>query len=116
MTPEESGLSVIRQDVPQSKVLFGQKGMEREDPDFYAAYVANHILGGGGFTSRLTKEIREERGLAYSVYSYLYPTDLAPIWLGGLGTSNASVGQALDLVQTEIKRMADGDISEEELA
>ncbi len=115
VTPEESGLTVIRQDVPQSKVLFGQKGMEREDPDFYAAYVANHILGGGGFTSRLTKEIREERGLAYSVYSYLYPTDLAPIWLGGLGTSNASVGQALDLVQIEIQRMADGDISEEEL-
>ncbi|MEM8948723.1 MAG: pitrilysin family protein [Pseudomonadota bacterium] len=114
-TPEESGLSIVRQNVPQSKVLFGQKGMEREDPDYYAAYVANHILGGGGFTSRLTKEIREARGLAYSVYSYLYPTDLAPIWLGGLGTSNASVNLALDLVQAEVRRMADGDISEQEL-
>jgi len=106
---------VVRQDVPQSKVLFGQKGLEREDPDFYTAYVANHILGGGGFSSRLTKEIREARGLAYSVYSYLYPTDLAPIWLGGLGTSNASVTQALDVVQEEIKRMAEGDVSEQEL-
>jgi len=113
--PEENGISVVRQDVPQSKVLFGQKGLEREDPDFYTAYVANHILGGGGFSSRLTKEIREARGLAYSVYSYLYPTDLAPIWLGGLGTSNASVTQALDVVQEEIKRMAEGDVSEQEL-
>lgn len=116
VAPKESGLSVIRQDVPQSKVLFGQKGMKREDPDFYAAYVANHILGGGGFTSRLTKEIREERGLAYSVYSYLYPTDQAPIWLGGLGTSNASVAEALGLVHQEVRRMTEGDISEAELA
>ncbi|MDH3660666.1 MAG: insulinase family protein, partial [Alphaproteobacteria bacterium] len=108
VVPEDSGLSVVRQDVPQSKVLFGQKGLMREDPDFYAAYVANHILGGGGFTSRLTAEIREARGLAYSVYSYLYPTEYAPIWLGGLGTSNASVGEALELVRHEVERMAAG--------
>ncbi|MGI9498969.1 MAG: M16 family metallopeptidase [Geminicoccaceae bacterium] len=114
--PAESGIAVIRQDVPQSKVLFGQKGLKREDPDFYAAYVANHILGGGGFTSRLTKEIREARGLAYSVYSYLYPTEFAPIWLGGLGTSNASVAQALELVHQEVRRMAEGDIGDQELA
>ena len=116
IAPEESGISVIRQDVPQSKVLFGQKGLKREDPDFYAAYIANHILGGGGFTSRLTAEIREARGLAYSVYSYLFPTELSPLWMGGLGTSNASVAQALELVHQEVKRMAEGDISEQELA
>jgi zinc protease len=113
--PKADGITVVRQEVPQSKVLFGQKGLERDDPDFYAAYVVNHILGGGGFTSRLTAEIREARGLAYSVYSYLYPTEFAPIWLGGLGTSNASVAQALDLVQVEVKRMATGDITQAEL-
>jgi zinc protease len=116
ITPEDTGVSVVRQDVPQSKVLFGQKGLMRDDPDYYAAYVTNHILGGGGFSSRLTKEIREARGLAYSVYSYLYPTEQAPIWMGGLGTSNASVAQALGLVQSEIRRMAEGDVSEQELA
>lgn len=115
VAPQQHGISVVRQEVPQSKVLFGQKGLMRDDPDFYAAYVANHILGGGGFSSRLTAEIREARGLAYSVYSYLYPADLAPIWLGGLGTSNASVTQALDLVHAEVKRMAEGDIGEQEL-
>ena len=114
-SPEENGVSVVRQDVPQSKVLFGQKGLMRNDPDYYAAYVTNHILGGGGFSSRLTKEIREARGLAYSVYSYLYPTEQAPIWMGGLGTSNASVTEALGLVHSEISRMAKGDVSEQEL-
>lgn len=116
ITPRDTGVSVVRQDVPQSKVLFGQKGLMRGDPDYYAAYVTNHILGGGGFSSRLTKEIREARGLVYSVYSYLYPTEQAPIWMGGLGTSNASVTEALGLVQSEIRRMADGDVSEQELA
>jgi zinc protease len=113
--PMQSGISVIRQDVPQSKVLFGQKGLDRDDPDFYAAYVANHILGGGGFTSRLTAEIREARGLAYSVYSYLNPRDFSATWMGGLGTSNASVAEAIKLVGHEVERMASGDVSEEEL-
>ena len=113
--PKAKDTFVVRQDVPQSKVLFGQKALARKDPDYYAAYVTNHILGGGGFTSRLTNEIREERGLAYSVYSYLYPMDFAPIWLGGLGTSNASVAEALDLVRGEVKRLRDGDVGQAEL-
>ena len=54
-------------------MLFGEVGLARDDPDFYAAYVANHLLGGGGFTSRLTEEVREKRGLAYSVYSLPLP-------------------------------------------
>ena len=91
-TPTGGGTVVVRKDVPQSQVLFGQAGLPRDDPDFYAAYVTNHILGGSGFTSRLTEEVREKRGLAYSVYSYLYPLDPAPLWLGGLGTANAAVG------------------------
>jgi zinc protease len=104
-----------RREVPQSQVVFGEAGLARDDPDYYAAYVVNHILGGGGFTSLLTEEVREKRGLAYSVYSYLYPLDHAPIWLGGLGTSNGSVNQALDLVRAEIARVARGEIDQEQL-
>jgi zinc protease len=107
---------VVRRDVPQSRVLFGQEGVARDDPDFYAAYVANHILGGGGFGSRLTDEVREKRGLAYSVYSYLYPMDHAPLWLGGLGTANAAVGESIRLVRAEVARMAAGDIDDATLA
>ena len=95
--------------------MFGEAGLARDDPDYYAAYVVNHILGGGGFTSLLTEEVREKRGLAYSVYSYLYPLDHAPIWLGGLGTSNRSVEEALRLVRQEIERVARGEISQERL-
>jgi zinc protease len=104
-----------RRDVPQSQVLFGEAGLARDDPDYYAAYVVNHLLGGGGFTSLLTEEVREKRGLAYSVYSYLYPLDHAPIWLGGLGTSNRSVEEAIGLVRQEIERVARGEISQERL-
>ncbi|HEX6110984.1 MAG TPA: pitrilysin family protein [Geminicoccaceae bacterium] len=114
--PAADGTIVVRKDVPQSRVLFGQEGLPRDDPDFYAAYVANHILGGGGFGSRLTEEVREKRGLAYSVYSYLYPMDHAPLWLGGVGTANAAVNESIRLVRAEVARMAAGDVDAATLA
>jgi zinc protease len=107
---------IVRKDVPQSQVMFGQKGLPRDDPDFYAAYVANHLLGGGGFASRLTEEVREKRGLAYSVYSYLYPMDHAPLWVGAVGTANAAVAESIRLVRQEVARMAAGDVQADELA
>jgi zinc protease len=114
--PAAARTVVLRRDVPQSQVVFGQEGLARADPDFYAAYVANHILGGGGFGSRLTEEVREKRGLAYSVYSYLYPMDHAPLWIGGLGTANAMVSESIRLVRDEIARMAAGDVDGAALA
>ena len=114
--PVAGGTVIMRRSVPQSRVLFGQDGLTRDDPDFYAAYVANHLLGGGGFTSRLTEEVREKRGLAYSVYSYLYPLDHAPLWFGGVGTANAAVDESIRLIRKEIARMAAGDIDAAELA
>jgi zinc protease len=113
--PAVGGTVVVEKDLPQSQALFGQKGLARDDPDFYAAYVANHILGGGGFTSRLTDEVREKRGLAYSVYSYLYPIDFAPLWLGGVGTDSARVEQSLEVVREQVARMAAGDFDQAEL-
>jgi zinc protease len=110
--PDGGETVIVRRDIPQSQVSFGEMGIRRDDPDFYAAYVANHILGGGGFTSRLTDEVREKRGLAYSVYSYLYPADHAAIWLGGLGTTNAAVGEALRLVRQEVEKLARGEVDE----
>jgi len=65
------GTHVIKAEIPQSTVIFGHEGVLRDDDDFLVAYVMNHILGGGGFSSRLTTEVREKNGLAYSVYSYL---------------------------------------------
>ena len=64
---------VVKKAVPQSAILFAQAGVKRDDKDFYPAYIMNYILGGGGFTSRLYNEVREKRGLAYSVYTALSP-------------------------------------------
>ena len=107
---------VIKQPFPQSVVLFGGKGLKRADPDFVPAYVMNYMLGGGGFSSRLTNEVREKRGLAYSIGTYLYPMRHAALYLGQVGTKNASVGTSLSLIRAEFARMADGGVSDKELA
>jgi zinc protease len=115
MTPKGGETVVVRKALPQSQVMFGESGLKRSDPDFYPAYVANHILGGGGFTARLTEEVREKRGLAYSVYSYLYPLDFAPLWLGGAGTDSTRVAETVELIRKEVARMASGEVSQAEL-
>ena len=106
---------VVDQDVPQSTIVFGHRGLPRDDPDYYAAYVLNHVLGGGSFTSRLYQEVREKRGLAYSVYSYLLPLDHTALWLGGAATKNSAVGQSVDVIRTEWARMRDVSITQEQL-
>ncbi|MEL6873805.1 MAG: insulinase family protein, partial [Pseudomonadota bacterium] len=86
-----------------------------DDDDFIPAFVMNHILGGGGFASRLMEEVREKRGLAYSVYSYLQPYDHAAIFAGGVATQNEKIKESLDVIRGELKRMAEEGPSEEEL-
>jgi zinc protease len=110
------GVIVIDREQPQSVVALAQPGIKRDDPDFYAAYVVNYILGGGGFTSRLYSEVREKRGLAYSVYAYLRPMDHAALVIGGVATENARVGESLELILANWQRMAEQGPSAEELA
>lgn len=107
---------VIKKDIPQSVVQFGLQGIKRGDPDWFAGYVLNYILGGGGFASRLMVEIREKRGLAYSAYSYLYPLDHAGIWLGGVATKNEKVAQSISLVRKELARLSAQGVTAKELA
>ncbi len=114
--PRTGATLVERIAVPQSVVTFGLPGIARDDPDYYAAFVANYILGGGGFASRLTEEVRERRGLAYSVYSYLMDTDLAPLWMGGVATRNDQVAQSIEVIRAELARLAAGDVDEVDLA
>ncbi len=109
-------LVVIEKNIPQSVVAFGHGGIKRSDPDFYAAYVVNYVLGGGGFSSRLYEEVREKRGLAYSVYSYLGPMDFAALVMGGVATQNARVAESLDLIRQEWRRMAEQGPTEKELS
>ena len=112
---QEGGLDLIRSEIPQSVAVFGHRGILRDDPDFIPAYVMNYIFGGGGFESRLTTEVREKNGLAYSVYSYLSPLDRAGLYLGGVATANERVAQSLDLIRKEWRRMSEEGVTEEEL-
>ena len=107
---------VVPLDVPQSVVYMGGTGIARNDPDFLAAYLVNHVLGGGSFTSRLYNEVREKRGLAYGVYSYLLPLRHSAMLMASTQASADRTGQALELIETQIRRMVEEGPTEEELA
>lgn len=114
--PEFTGETVaVEMDIPQTVAVFGHGGIARDDPDFYAAYTLNYILGGGGFASRLMAEVREERGLAYSVYSYLYPLDHAALMIGGVATQRARFETSMDVIREEWRKMAAAGPTEGEL-
>ncbi|WP_372884111.1 M16 family metallopeptidase [Shimia sp.] len=109
------GTTLIDYDTPQAVALFGHQGMARDDEDFFAAYVLNTILGGGGFESRLMEEVRVKRGLTYGVYSYLVPKDLAALYLGSVSSANDRIFEAVEVIRAEWARMAAHGVTEEEL-
>jgi zinc protease len=114
VAPQTGMREVVDLNVPQTVILFGGAGLKRADPDFIPAYILNHILGGGTFTSRLYREVREKRGLAYSVSSHLAPYDYAGLFLGSVSTRNDRAKQSLDIIVEEIRRIAaDGPMAEE---
>jgi zinc protease len=107
VTPQGLGRRiVVNLDVPQAVVIFGGPGIARKDPDFMAAYTVNHILGGGSSDSRLYREVREKRGLAYSVSDSLVWLDHSSLFVGGTATRADRTGEALDLIEKEIHRLA----------
>lgn len=91
-------------DAAQAQVLIGQPGIRRDDPDFFPVLIGNYILGGGGFVSRLTTEVREKRGLSYSVYSYFAPGLHAGAFQLGLTTRPDQAEQAVSVVRDEVER------------
>jgi zinc protease len=107
---------IIEMDVPQSVAVFGFGAMPRKDQDFLTAFVLNQLIGGGGFASRLMEEVREKRGLAYSVYSYLQPMRSASIFSGGVATRNDAVKTSIDLIRQELEKVAKDGPSEAEFA
>lgn len=113
-TPAGPLQHITEMNVPQAVAQFGHSGIKRKDPDFVTAYVMNYILGGGGFSSRLTEEVREKRGLAYSVYSYLLPYRHAAVYAGNVATENKSIQKSISVIQNELERMAvDGPSAED---
>ncbi|MEJ0093573.1 MAG: pitrilysin family protein [Methylocella sp.] len=128
--PEKSSLAVVADvafsgegerfvvdiDVPQSTIRFGRQGLPRKDPDFIAGTVVNHILGGGVFSARLFREVREKRGLAYSVYSQLVTYDHAAVLMGGTSTKNERAAESMGVIEAEIASLANLGPTEEELS
>ena len=112
----DGGTHVVAFETPQSVVRFAQPGIDRDDPDFFAAFVLDHILGGGGFESRLMQEVREKRGLTYGIYTYLMDKDQAQLWAGSVATANDRVAETVAVVREEWQRMLDTGPTEDELA
>jgi zinc protease len=109
------GTVLIEREFPQSVVVFGHRGLKRDDPDWYAAYVLNNILGGGGFSSRLMEQIRETRGLAYGVYTWLDPMERTGLIMGEVATDNSRVSESLKIIESEWRKMSQTGVSETEL-
>ena len=109
------GVDVVDFPTPQSVVLFGQPGIGQDDPDFFAAFILDHILGGGGFESRLMTEVREKRGLTYGIYTYLADRDYAQFWGGSVASANDRVAEAVEVIRAEWARLQTEGVSAEEL-
>ncbi len=107
---------VVEKPTRQSAIVFGQRGLKRDDPDFYAATVMNRILGGGSFTSRLYQEVRDKRSLAYSVGTSLLPLAHAGLIVGTAGTANERAGETLAVVRDQWRLFAEDGATPEELA
>ena len=111
----KSGQEVVEMETPQSTVVFGQRGLGRKSPDYFKARIVNYVLGGGGFQSRLYKEIREKNGLVYSIYSYLMPYEKDGLIVGGFQTRNKTVGETIDKLRNEWLKIKEKGISKKEL-
>ena len=101
--------------VPQATIRFGRNGLDRSDPDFIAGVMVNHILGGGAFTARLFREVREKRGLAYSVYSQMQNYDSTAMLVGATSTKNERAAESLQVIEEQIVDLSTNGPTEEEL-
>jgi zinc protease len=102
-------------DTPQSVVIFGQPGLRVADPDYFAAFVLNQIIGGSGFTARLMDEVREKRGLTYGISSSLVSLDRAESWMGSFSSSNDKVAEAIAVVRNVWSEAAASGVTQAEL-
>jgi zinc protease len=109
------GVSVVPFDTPQSVALFGHSGIARDDPDFFAAFVANEIFGGSGFQSRLMQEVRVQRGLTYGIGTWLMNMDQSQLVMGQVASANDRMAETIEVVRDAWARIAAEGVTEEEL-
>ncbi len=113
--PQSANTQRIAHPASQAHILLGYPGIKRGDPDYFALYLGNYVLGGGGFVSRLTEEVREKRGLVYSVYSYFMPmAEIGPFQIG-LQTKKDQADEAAKVVNATVAKFIAGGVTEKEL-
>lgn len=105
----------IDKNITQANIVLGHTGISRDNPDFYAVFVMNYILGGGGFSSRLTQEIRDNKGLAYSVYSRFDVNRYPGAFAVTVQTKNETAGVAIEGILSEMKRIREEEVSDDEI-
>ena len=107
VTPSAVGARLqVDREGPQSTLLMALPGIDRDDPDYYAALVLNQIVGGSTLNSRLGNAVRGARGLTYGISSFLFETDAADLWMLASDLSNENVPAALAVVQEELDGVA----------
>ena len=110
-----TGLTVVDMTTPQSVAIFGHAGIDRNHPDFFAAFILNTILGGQGIESRLTAEVREKRGLTYGISTVLISKDQANVMLGQVASANDRINAAIEVIRDEWRKLARDGVTAEEL-
>jgi len=110
-----TGLTVVDMPTPQSVAIFGHAGIDRNHPDFFAAFILNTILGGQGIESRLTAEVREKRGLTYGISTVLISKDQANVMLGQVASANDRINATIEVIRNEWRKLARDGVTAEEL-
>ncbi|MEN2986297.1 MAG: pitrilysin family protein, partial [Thermodesulfovibrionaceae bacterium] len=108
-------ININREDLTQSTIILGFEGISRKNPDFYTLTLINYVLGGGGLTSRLARSIREEHGLAYSIYSLFYPYLLSGSFLIEVKTKAENTEKVIDMIVKELEKIKEKGITDEEI-
>ncbi len=115
-TLKERKTVTVDKDLTQANIILGHTGVKRDNPDYYALSVMNYILGGGGFASRLMRNIREEKGLVYDIHSFFAVNKYGGSFRVGLQTKNESANTAIEEILKEIKEMRNNPVSDVELS
>lgn len=114
-SPGAAAFIRVNKNITQANIIIGHEGVARGHPDYYAIHVMNYILGGGGFASRMMEEIRNQRGLAYSVYSVFSSGKYAGIFQAAMQTKNETAAEAIRIAKEEIRRIQEEGVTGEEL-
>jgi len=113
--PATGSVQVIEKPLSQSVAIFGEKSLLRSNPDFYATYVLNYVIGGGSFESRLMKTVREDKGLAYTVYTFLNMNEYSVVLQGYVASSNDHIDQSVAIIRKQLADLRDHGVTQQEL-